>query len=55
MSSISSILKNIYAFVEILQGALGPGAGAWDLLALHNALKWATYCEKVRRERGGSY
>lgn len=45
--SLSTVLKNVYTFAQILGQANGSEAGLWDVQSLNNALKWAAYCQKV--------
>lgn len=43
----SAILKNLYTFVNILAESTDDRVQIWDKNSLHNAMKWAGYCEQV--------
>ncbi|XP_046553458.1 uncharacterized protein LOC124262908 isoform X2 [Haliotis rubra] len=51
--SLSTVLKNVYTFAQILGQADGSEARLWDVQSLNNALKWAAYCQKIHQQVSG--
>ena len=45
--SLSTILKNVFTFGNILAQSATEAVKHWDNRSLENAFNWANYCEKV--------
>ena len=45
--SLSTILKNVFTFGNILAQSSTEAVKHWDNRSLENAFNWANYCEKV--------
>ncbi|XP_067661527.1 uncharacterized protein [Haliotis asinina] len=51
--SLSTVLKNVYTFAQILGQANGCEVVRWEVQSLNHALKWAAYCQKIHQQVSG--
>ncbi|KAL3878628.1 hypothetical protein ACJMK2_030962 [Sinanodonta woodiana] len=46
MASMSTVMKNLYTFANILVQASTGAVSQWDMRSITNAYSWAAYCQK---------